>query len=540
MSRTDTNDYIYYNANMVNNNTSTGGLALDPAVIFEDVRTTAVLQDVSRYELSVQSISINGALKNVPVFIPQIYIDPATGRIPDVNRTIYDVTFSWSDGFNTFSNTQIVYWSPQNLEGAVPAPNLFQQDLSGAYYYCYSYGHWCTLINTALTLAYDTVKAEATAKLGFGGTLCPYFAFNKVTKTFSIYQDSKTSIAPYGQLLSYNSGCPGIYRSQQTALAGAAFSKSTVNVAVGSQTFTTITPVSNSTGLTGGVAVKGISEVTGQTFVGTVTSFGGTGGNQLVVNVTGSTAGTGVGLAKDWSITTTAGLTAGTYFPNEYTSVGFDTNFSGLIAKLDTKYYASNNIIQGWNGVVPTYYPQNLVTVYPTNELPFLGWYSGLSFDTTGSPGLNTGALPSPLTSLMGVTASTQTFICMSEEETSVETLWSPIRSLVLTSTSIPAINEYSSAAVLAGGQNLGLQQPAAGGFDFSLVEVPLNTNSLDYFQYAPATEHYTALSLTREKLQKIQLSLYWRNRLNNQLYPVQLYNLGTVSVRLLFKMKTA
>jgi hypothetical protein len=86
----------------------------------------------------------------------------------------------------------------------------------------------------------------------------------------------------------------------------------------------------------------------------------------------------------------------------------------------------------------------------------------------------------------------------------------------------------------------LGYNQSAGGNFDFTLIEVQLNTTSLDYFHYLPQTDQYTALAISHEPLSKIQLSMWWRNRLNNQLYPVQLYNLGSISVRLRFKMKSA
>lgn len=530
MARNTDVDYVYYNANMVNNNTSTGGVQLDPSVVFEDNRTTPLIRDISKYELMVQGISINGALKNVPVIIPTIYIDPTTQTITDVNRTIYQVSFTWSDGITTYVDTQPVRWIPQNKESPPPQAGSRNQIITGDYYYCYSYKHFCNLVNTALTLAYNNVKALAGAS--YGGTLVPFFSFNRDSKTFSIYQDSKTSIVPYGQFL------PSPYSQYQTALSNGVTSLTPLTIAVGSRIFTTNLNVASTQGFTAAVVVRGISLDSGDRFTGTITTFTGT---TLTINVTSVTAGPlgSVSLSSNWSIVLPAAA-LGSYQPSEFSSVGFDTNFSGLMASFDQTYYADNNVVMGYRGGAKVYYPAYIIRVYPTNEIPFVDWYSGTTFDTTGSPALNSGALPNPFTSLVGITQTPQIYICMTEESSSVNTLWSPVRSLVLSSTSIPTINENSSSPVLSGGQNLGYNQSSGGNFDFTLVEIQLNTTSFDYFNYVPQSDQYTALASSHDSLSKIQLSLFWRNRLDNQLYPVQLYNLGSVSVRLRFKMKSA
>lgn len=531
MARNTDVDYIYYNANMVNNNTSTGGLQLDPSVVFEDDRTTPLIRDISKFELMVQSIAINGALKNVPVIIPQIFIDPATQTITDINRSVYQVSFTWSDGITTYTNSQYIYWIPQNRESPPPEAGSRSQLISGDYYYCYSYRHFCNLINNALTLAYNNVKTAVGAN--WGGTLVPFFSFNRDTKTFSIYEDSKTSIVPYGQFL------PSPYSQYQAVLSSGVTSSSLITAALGAKTFVSNLNVSKTQGLTATTIVNGIALDSGDKFQATITSFIGT---TLVLNLTSVTPGPAgaVKPSSNWSIVTATPAATGSYQPSEFSSVGFNTNFSGLIASLDQVYYAENNVVMGYNAGAAVYYPQYVIRAYPTNEQPFLGWYSGTNFDTTGSPAVNSGVLPNPFTSLIGITTSAQTYICMTEENSSVQTLWSPVRSLVLSSTSIPTINEYSSSPVIIGNQNLGYNQSAGGNFDFTLIEIQVDTNSLDYFNYVPQTEHYTAMTISHEPLSKIQLSLWWRNRLNNQLYPVQLYNLGSVSVRLRFKMKSA
>lgn len=132
----------------------------------------------------------------------------------------------------------------------------------------------------------------------------------------------------------------------------------------------------------------------------------------------------------------------------------------------------------------------------------------------------------------------------MTEEAVSTDCLWSPVQSIVVSTALIPVINEFASNPVQLGNANLGTQQGSSGAFNHILTEIPfqtgvLNTNS-GFFFYEPNTPRYSTLSPAKVSLRTLDFQLKWRNRLTNTLQPLRLSNLGTASVRLLFKKKTA
>jgi len=66
----DEPDYIYYNADIVNNKTDDitfAGLATpDPQIRFNETRDTALVKDSSQYHVSIIRITMNGAIRDFP------------------------------------------------------------------------------------------------------------------------------------------------------------------------------------------------------------------------------------------------------------------------------------------------------------------------------------------------------------------------------------------------------------------------------------------------------------------------------------------
>ena len=87
-------DYIYYNADIINNNTTEtadGNVVLDPQVRFNETRDTALLKNAQDYYFSIVRFSMNGPNRDLPLFIPTI--QNGTGAI-NVNLTSYSVALS--------------------------------------------------------------------------------------------------------------------------------------------------------------------------------------------------------------------------------------------------------------------------------------------------------------------------------------------------------------------------------------------------------------------------------------------------------------
>lgn len=191
-----TPDRVYYNGTIINNSVDVDIQADNPEIRFLDARQTPLIVDSSNYEVSVENFTFNGATKNLPVFIP-IIADPAT----DIDTTVYTVSFGVYTG--TVDDwyevvTVPLIWVTENNAKFTDRPPLSPVQLESDYYYCYSYTHWVSIVNTALRTAWDTAKTLHPSI----GTQCPWFEYDVTTGLFSVNQDSKTCMAPVGVALS--------------------------------------------------------------------------------------------------------------------------------------------------------------------------------------------------------------------------------------------------------------------------------------------------------------------------------------------------
>ena len=64
------NELIYYNLDVINSSQVDTGTGSDPIVKFEETRSTPILTDASKYNFSIVRFTINGANKDLPLFIP--------------------------------------------------------------------------------------------------------------------------------------------------------------------------------------------------------------------------------------------------------------------------------------------------------------------------------------------------------------------------------------------------------------------------------------------------------------------------------------
>jgi len=128
----------------------------------------------------------------------------------------------------------------------------------------------------------------------------------------------------------------------------------------------------------------------------------------------------------------------------------------------------------------------------------------------------------------------------------STDSLWSPISSLVFTTTLLPIKSEASSQPNILGTSNTGdSRATSASAFTPIITDVALDTSqggSSDYRQfiyYAPNAEYrMSALTTSVQEIRNINIAVYWKNRLNNQLYPVNMFNLSSVSLKFMFRHK--
>ena len=128
----------------------------------------------------------------------------------------------------------------------------------------------------------------------------------------------------------------------------------------------------------------------------------------------------------------------------------------------------------------------------------------------------------------------------------SVDTLWSPISSIVFTSTLLPVKTEQTGQPVELGLSNLGESFPTTqSAFQPIITDIALDTaagGADDYRQfifYAPNAEYRLAdFGTSKQEIRNIDIQVFWKNRLDNELYPVSMFNLSSVSLKFMFKHK--
>jgi len=199
---------------------------------------------------------------------------------------------------------------------------------------------------------------------------------------------------------------------------------------------------------------------------------------------------------------------------NENCSLYFNSNMFGLFTNFANLYYnelgteLTNEIICGNTGAY-----QNLITV------------------PAGTPA--------------GVTPLVEkTYWVMTQENESTSSLWSPIESIVFNSTLLPLEFEQTGDPVRFGTGNTNTEyvnsQPA---FQPIITDIALAQqkayNYREFLEYAPTAEYRMAsFQRSRQTINQIDVQVYWKNRLDGQLYPVQMFNASSVSIKILFRRR--
>lgn len=463
----DLPNYVYYNCDIINNKTDDlNALNItepDPQIRFNETRDTALIKDSSQYEFSIIRFTMNGANRDLPLFIPNI----ATGQT-NVNLTNYAVAItlqqSWTTNLGVISfnlapvPTRVIY-VPEILNPVLaPLPNapLIVQDLSSRYYWCLTYTHWLDTINTTLDTAHATLYAAFQAAwAAYPGLTDPFpfanftafaascqtpqITFNETLKDFTIFGDSDG----YGQRL---------------------------------ETFTALPYV----------------------------------------------AGTAVPATR----------------PQE--RLFFNTNMAGLFANFGGLYWNTTNITAitinqvlypAFPTAVPPGYVREMIfsNEFYTNVADFrLAPYAGVA---------PLGYVP---------VAKQKVYYKLIQDYKSVDSIWSPIGAIVFTTSLLPIKFEAASQPNILGTSNLGDSAPTSrSAFTPIITDVALDTalgGADDYRQfiyYAPAAEYRMSdLSSSKQEIRNIDVSVFWKFRLTGQLFPINMFNLSSVSIKMLFRKK--
>lgn len=140
-----------------------------------------------------------------------------------------------------------------------------------------------------------------------------------------------------------------------------------------------------------------------------------------------------------------------------------------------------------------------------------------------------------------GVPAVQTKYWVMTQDYESTSTLWSPIESIVFTSGLLPVVNEATSDPIRFGNSNDTVLQTTISAFQpiITDVAIPLSSASgyRDFIEYAPTAE-YRMASMGRSKtaINNVDIQVYWKHRLTGTLFPVQMFNGSSVSIKILLR----
>jgi hypothetical protein len=481
-------DYLYYNASIINNSTATTQLADDPAIEYSDTRASSLMTDSSEYVVSVENFKIDGGGKNLPIFIPEIQTP-----VVNVNNTIYSFTFTINitDSLSVehaYQSTRFLQWEPENKESWTPVPSSGSPSLPSTYYYCYNIDWFLQMLNNAVGMAWLDCKNAALTDGILMGTKPPTFMYLGDEKRFQFLADTFSVWGESAQPIGAN-----------------LISKNTIEQVV-------------------------------PTFNGSMSAFSPFG-------LPDSQAGA-------------------EYNTSEYAIYGMNTNLAQLIANLPSKYFGSYSQFSaggirfssplGTESIATTYaarttgviyYPEVQIlpvpepndSSYPSSLQPYVLlslWNGGqYTFPNTFTP-------PSTLTT----TTNPPQYFKIKETMSSIGSMWSPVSSIVITTTHIPVRNEYNVSTIPYGSASIGTTSATTNAFQKVLIETSAEEIDTESFRglihYLPNTPTFTSLGHDRDGLNNVDLRIYWRHRLTNQLIPMTLPNQGSVSVRLLFKRR--
>lgn len=402
----------------------------NPQAILSYTTSAPVIQDTSKYCMSIVRASINGATKTLPVLLPSIRIgvnNPAN----DVNLLVYDVGLSVSVNYsvppllnqtNTFSATQALIHVPEVTDpnfAPIPASATTQtgQDISTLYYYYYSVSHFVDILNTALQGAWNQLNVQFNAwylaTFGVAGpnltTQPPRVTWNPSNQLFYIYSDR------YG------------FGDNQIAIVPPAVPQR-------------------------------------------------------------SSAGSNA---------------------DENFSLYFDANTFGLLSNF-------NALLEN----LPQSFTYKILITNPGNI------YNNL---------INVSSPPAPIAKSYWVTI---------QDAPSSSSLWCPCDEICFVSQGgLSVVPEEQSQPIRFGDSSVNVPITAENDYSNIITTIQIEQVSAfsyrEYLSYVPTAE-YRRISFLRGKssLNQFSISVYWRNRLNNQLVPLLCYNLSNINLKMLFERR--
>ncbi len=588
--------YIYYNADIISNESrdrteDSQNVVIDPPARFNETRDTALVKDSSKYYFSIVRFTMNGANRDLPLFIPSIL--EGTGQT-NPNVTTYGLAIPYAQKWAMDIGTRDFAVAPpmrrvlyvpetQNTVVAPTPPGLQNQKYRG-------------VLN--LGTYYQPGDIVATSEDTYGVGQAPFFQLQNpapwvATKSYQFGAwvtyagvGYRCILAPPG--VSLDQPPPNFPASWVRGLEGAAL--------LGSPNYFTAFPANQ-----GGTQVLNTRYYWVYTYQHMVDLV-----NKTIYDESqlGAAPGDPSTCAyqdtynefyNQWVLTGTADpfpyATFGAFCavvtppqivydtntqlfsiygdsdgfgqrlrPFVPASPGaelpplfrlfFNTNLYGLFANFKNTYYNDFRIPQRTMYYLPTKndFPAFDAPEGYVNEILFPNKFWTNVSDYRLAPYSGTPPLGYvPPSGFIGAAEQQQKpYWVATQDYKSIDSLWSPIGSIVFCSTLLPVRAEQTGPPVVLGSGNLGDSAATAqSAFQPIVTDIAIDTSAKgaheyrQFIYYAPTAEYRIAdMGESKQDIRNIDIQVYWKSRLDAQLYPITLFNQSSVSIKVMFRHK--
>jgi len=483
-------DLVYYNADIINSNPTNTNLTSNPVVSFQESRNIPIIKNSREYEFSIVRFQVDGCGKNLPLFIPNILIgvenkylwndfvkSPLDGK--------YYILILATNG-STDPSLDPTHWKLFDFLQSQPSNN-----------------------NPFVYKNSQVLKYQGT---WLSGTLYQYVPVPNNKN----YYFAPSNITAYSIGLSINYSDGSKYYSSKTIIyepenTTAEFPPAPVTTQVVSNEYYYVYTYEH--------WVRLINITLYQCF------------NQLKTNLL-TVGKTLTGYAPYMTYEASSGLFNMYYdttlFGINYQSSGYPPiNSPAMNLYCNDNFYGLFSSFNSISVALPVTYSFQNNTEEPNifiveNKLNSNIWKPNAF---TGFPTL------------------ANSYYKMAQNYVSTNSLWSPISSIVFTTGQLPILNETSSSPVKFGSANNNTST-IANNFSPVIADVALNLKRAEDYSnlifYEPSGEYRMASMLggSNGEIVNIDIQVFWKNRLDNKLYPLRMFNYSNVSMKMLFRKK--
>jgi hypothetical protein len=129
------------------------------------------------------------------------------------------------------------------------------------------------------------------------------------------------------------------------------------------------------------------------------------------------------------------------------------------------------------------------------------------------------------------------------QEAPSIGTFWSPISSIVFTSSLLPIVPEGVAPPMVFGESNISTPTSSISNFEPIITDIALTLDDAyeykQFVSYIPTSQYrYVSLTNSDQPIKNISINVYWKARLTGQLVPLKMSNQSNISIKFLFERK--